>query len=300
MAQIDTRPSVPVEAFERKIRWSRIALFIEGMWPRLWLIVGLAALFVVVSLAGLWDALGITTHKISLAVFFMLLAASLFYAVRAPWPTRDDAVRRMERGSGVPHRPATSYEDTLSLNKDDPTTGAIWQAHRQRLAAQIERLGVGRPRPRTDRRDPFAIRAALLLGVVTLLGLVGDGARDRMWAAFRFGPPLTAAEARLDAWITPPAYTGRPPVLLADGARGGLLLAGSDGKPVEVPESSIIIARSSGKGSVVLELDVKPEGGPAVRQAAATATEGAEASEVRYTVKKSGQVRVLGNGSELA
>ena len=32
-------------------------------------------------------------------------------------------------------------------------------------------------------------------------------------------PALASATARLDAWLTPPVYTGKPPVMLADGAR---------------------------------------------------------------------------------
>ena len=48
--------------------------------------------------------------------------------------------------------------------------------------------------------------------------VVGDSASDRLAAAFRFGPLAKGADARLDAWITPPAYTGKAPVMLADGA----------------------------------------------------------------------------------
>ena len=300
MAEIETRSSPQQQAFERKVGMSRLAMFLESMWPRLWLVVGLLALFLVASLAGLWGTFGALTHKLVLGAFGLVLMGAMLFAARAPWPTRAAAIRRMEKGSGVPHRPATSYEDTLSLNREDPATNTIWQAHRKRLADQIRRLQVGRPQPRTDRRDPFAVRAALLLGVLTLLGLVGDGAKDRLAAAFRFGPPITAAEARLDAWVTPPAYTSKAPLLLADGARGGILLAGSDGKPLEVPEKSVIIARSSGKGAVQVELDIKPEGAAGERIAANAATEGSDAFEVRYTIKRSGQVRAMAGSSELA
>ena len=77
-------------------------------------------------------------------------------------------MRRIERVSGIPHRPASSYEDTITANADDPRTTAIWQAHRARLAAALARLRVGKPHPRTDRADPIALRALLLLGVVAV------------------------------------------------------------------------------------------------------------------------------------
>ncbi len=55
-----------------------------------------------------------------------------------------------------------------------------------RLAAALSRPVVGKPRPRTDRAAPIALRALLILGVVALGALVGDGAADRLASAFRF------------------------------------------------------------------------------------------------------------------
>ena len=86
--------------------------------------------------------------------------------------------------------------------------------------------------------DPFALRALLLLGVFVLTVVVGDSAADRLWSAFRFSPLAKGAEARLDAWITPPSYTGKPPIMLADGGyhrapRAGREPAGA----MEVPGS---------------------------------------------------------------
>ena len=262
-------PVKPLTPFEKKVRWGTRALYLERLWPRLWLIVGVVGLFVLASLAGFWIEAGQLAHKLALAAFAVALVGAFVYAARVQWPSREDAIRRIEQRSGFPHRPATSYEDTLTLNHDDPSTQAIWQAHKTRLADLVGRLRVGRPAPRTDRLDPFAVRGLMLLGMMMLLGIVGDSARDRVMAAFRFGPPLTAADARLDAWVTPPAYTSKPPILLADGQRGGLLMAGADGKPLEVPENSVIIARTSGIGAARLEIEMKPDNnGPVVRQAA--------------------------------
>jgi uncharacterized protein (TIGR02302 family) len=292
------------DAFELKVRRSRLALFFEQLWPRLWLVISVVALFLVASLGGLWALLDPLVHKFVLAMFGLALVAAAVFAARVPWPSREAAIRRIELRSGLPHRPATSYEDNLTINRNDPATQAIWQAHRSRLSELVRRLRVGRPSPRTDRRDPFAVRALLMLAVVMLLGLVGDSARDRVMAAFRFGPPMTAAEARLDAWVTPPAYTARPPLLLADGARGGLLLAGSDGKPLEVPENSVVVARTSGKGAVQLELEVRGEGSAdkssqRIKVEPKKDEAPSDVSEVRYTLRRSGEVRVFGAGSEL-
>ncbi len=211
----------PLDAkFARKVRASRWALFFERLWPRVWLILGLVGLFLLVSLAGLWPMLPDLAHYIVLGLFAIGGVAALLHAVRTPFPSHDEAVRRIERVSGVPHRPASSYEDTVTANADDPRTAAIWQAHRARLAAALARLRVGPPHPRADRQDPIALRGLMVLGVVALLALVGDSVSDRLRSAFRFNSAIAMAEARLDAWVTPPSYTGKPPVMLADGARG--------------------------------------------------------------------------------
>ena len=198
-------------AFERKVSLSRLVLLFERLWPRLWLVIGVLGLFVLASFAGLWLWLPPIVHEIVLGAFGLALLAALIAVFRVRAPTRDEAIRRIERRSGVPHRPASSYEDTLSASTANPATERIWLAHKARLAALLARLRVGTPQPRTDRNDPYALRALLVLGVVLLMGLVGDSAKDRLFAAFRFSPDVQLANARLDAWVTPPAYTGRPP-----------------------------------------------------------------------------------------
>ena len=49
-------------AFERKVRRSRWALLFERMWPRLWLLIGIATLFAVMSVFGIWAHLDDVVH----------------------------------------------------------------------------------------------------------------------------------------------------------------------------------------------------------------------------------------------
>src|SRR3954453_1236567 len=200
-------PATALErAFERKVRLGKWALLFEHLWPRAWLVLGLAGLFVGVSLAGLWPRLPELTHKIVLALFGVAFAIALLALMRVRWPSREQAIRRVEAVSGIKHRPASSYEDTLTLGASDTRTAALWRVHRQRLAALLQKMRVGHPSPRTDRYDPFALRALLLLSVFVLLVAVGDSASDRLRSAFRFSALSKGAEAITDAWVTPPAY----------------------------------------------------------------------------------------------
>ena len=249
-------------AFERKVHLSKWALLFEQVWPRAWLLLGLAGLFIAVSLAGLWPRLPELPHKVVLGLFGLAFLAGFIALLSVRWPAREEAIRRVEGISGIRHRPASSYEDTLTLGAEDARTAALWNAHRQRLAALLAKLRVGRPAPRTDRYDPFALRALLLLGVFALMVVVGDSAADRLWSAFRFSPLAKGAEARLDAWITPPSYTGKPPIMLADGGITGP--RAQDNRPVgvmEVPDKSVLIVRAGGAGIRGLTIQVPGEDG---------------------------------------
>jgi uncharacterized protein (TIGR02302 family) len=302
MAKRQQTAPTPIErAFERKVRLSKWALLFERLWPRVWLVLGLAGLFIAVSLAGLWPRLPELPHKVVLGLFGLAFAVALVAILRVRWPSRELAIRRVEGVSGIRHRPASSYEDTLSLNAEDARTAALWRVHRQRLAALLAKLRVGRPTPRTDRYDPFALRALLLLGVFVLIVVVGDTASDRLRSAFRFGALAKGAEARLDAWITPPAYTGRPPVMLADGSHGLVRVAERPAGPIEVPERSVLVVRASGAGIGTLSLQAPTaEGDKPATLEAPEAANASDVSELKFELRKSGTVAVFGSGTPLA
>jgi uncharacterized protein (TIGR02302 family) len=303
----DRAPSSPEAAvsrtFARKVRLSLWALFFERLWPRLWLLIGLAILFVILSFAGVWPRLSPLTHQIVLALFAIAGLVALGYAARVPWPSRDDAIRRIERRSGVPHRPATSYEDTLTSGGDAaPETAALWQAHRQRLARAIERLRVGTPSPRADRFDPFAVRALALLALASIALLATGSLSDKIASAFRISAAGIGTATRLDAWVTPPPYTALPPILLADGA-AAVQSSSAKSQLLEVPENALLTLRGNGFGQSGVALEILEEGASQpVRVDADPPKSGDKAAiaEARYEIKKSARVRALSGATELA
>ena len=289
-------------SFARKVRLSAWALFFERLWPRLWFFIGIAALFAGLSLLGVWFLLPALVHQAGVAILALAAVVALIYAARAPWPTRDEAVRRIERRSGVAHRPASSYEDTLSAPASSPETNALWQAHRQRLTRAIERLKVGNPSPRADRFDPFAMRSLALLLLLPAAALVTGSFSDRLASAFRFGASDARPGARLDAWVTPPPYTAVPPVLLADGS-DTVTKPEDKAKLLEVPERSLLTMRGIGFGSSGVTLEVMSDGASETIKIASDAPKAGDTSglaEVRYELKSSARIRALSGGSELA
>ena len=285
------RPDAQSQRLERKVGLSRLALYFERVWPRFWVAIVVAAAFVLVSMTGFWSTVSEPVHLASLAGFALAALASIIFAFRVPFPTRDESVRRLERDSGVLHRPASTYEDTVTGADDGSTTAAIWKVHQERLKARLDGLEVGVPRPDTAKRDPVALRAIVMIAVVAGLLLAGDSAYDRLQSAFRFGSQLPAAGARLDAWVTPPHYTARAPILLADGSRkpeSGAGDAVATPAAIDVPDKSQVIVRIGGAEQAEFKLLFENAIGEVVATAEAKkppAPEGeAQAGEAKSTI----------------
>ena len=228
--------------FDRRVRLSFLALLGERVWEALlWPFLVVLA-FLVVSLLELWSLLPPLAHRVLLGGFGLALIVSFLPLLRISLPTRQEALRRLERNAGIKHRPASSYEDNLSATPPKETA-ALWAVHRERLSRLIGKLRPSWPAPRPDRNDPYAIRAALLLGVVAAALAAGGNVTDRLRAAF--APEATSAPAmlRLDAWVTPPVYTGIAPIVLADGSEK--VGAGAESfRALSVPERSQLIVRT--------------------------------------------------------
>lgn len=289
-------------AFARKVKLSTLALFFERLWPRLWLLVALAALLAVLSLSGAFLTLSPTVHTAVMAAFALAALGALIFAARVTWPTREEAIRRIERRSGVAHRPATSYEDTLSANVENPATNMLWQAHRERLARAMARLRVGNPSPRADRFDPLALRILPLLLLVPAFGLVSGSLYERLASAFKFSGGAAQLDTRVDAWVTPPAYTGKPPIMLADGNAPVTADGEGDGgaKLFEVPIKSTLTLRGSGFKGAPVTFEITEAG--ADKPVTATADppkDKLDIVEVRYELKAASRVTARAGGREV-
>ncbi|TQF32611.1 TIGR02302 family protein [Bradyrhizobium sp. UNPA324] len=224
----------------------------ERAWPHLARLLTVVGLFLVVSWAGLWLALPFIARAIGLLVFAGVAIAALLPLIRFRWPGREEALSRLDRGSGIRHRPATTLTDTLS--SQDPVAQALWQAQRERTLATIKRIRAGLPHPRLALHDPWALRALVMVMLVATFFAAGDERGMRLGAAFDWNGVLAPANVRVDAWVTPPLYTGKPPVILSAANKEAAALPASG--PLAVPAGSTLIVRSSG-GS----LDVTVSGG---------------------------------------
>jgi uncharacterized protein (TIGR02302 family) len=233
------------------LRRARYAIAWERGWPHLARLLTVIGLFLVVSWAGLWLALPFVARVAGFGLFLVLALGSLFPLLRFRWPSREQGLSRLDRGSGIRHRPATALTDTLVSH--DPVAQALWQAQRERTLASIKRIRAGLPSPRLAIYDPWALRALVVVMLVATYIAAGDERAMRIAAAFDWNGVLSPANVRVDAWVTPPVYTGKPPIILSAASKEAALPAAG---PLPVPAGSTLIVRSSG-GS----LDVIAGGG---------------------------------------
>ncbi|MBL6458264.1 DUF4175 family protein [Belnapia sp. T6] len=198
------------------------------MWPRLWPVLAVVGLFLLLALLDLPGRLPPALHLLLLLGFAAalgLVAWRAFRDFRAP--DRAAAERRLERESGLRHRPLAALADRPA--GEDPAALALWRVHQERAAAQIARLKVGTPRPGLPARDPRALRVALGLALVAGLVIAGGEAGERLRRALLpgFAGPVAGPGLRLEAWVTPPAYTGAAPVFLDPAGGAATVPAGS-------------------------------------------------------------------------
>ncbi|MEC9347094.1 MAG: TIGR02302 family protein, partial [Pseudomonadota bacterium] len=255
MKQADTGPVDDIldprgrARLARTMALTRVALVWERMVPLLWPGFGALLLTFSLSLLEFWSIFPGWLHTLLLATA-SVLTLGLFARGLMRWRpvTEADVVTALDRQGGV-LRPLGTIRDRLAAGAGDPAADALWQAHRRRMAAAVNALQAPAPDARMARRDPWAVRLAVIFVFVLAVAIGGRDAGPRLQAALSpgFGPSVPADETTVEAWVTPPAYTGRAPVFLTAFATTGA-------EPVEVPTGSRIVARYHGDGTPSLAI----------------------------------------------
>src|SRR5271155_3518020 len=225
------------------LRRAEFAIAWERSWPHLARFLTVVGLFLVLSWAGLWLVLPFVARAVGLGLFLAVALAALFPLSRFRWPSRQDAL-------------------------------TLWEAQRERTLASIKRIRAGLPSPRLAIHDPWALRALIVVLMVATYFAAGDERRIRIAAAFDWNGVFAAENVRVDAWVTPPLYTGKPPIILSAANKEAALPPSG---PLAVPAGSKLIVRSSGGA-----LDVVVGGGVSEAAPAEQAPKGT--SEKHFTI----------------
>ena len=286
-------PEQALKRIELPLRLTLTGLWAERLtrafWP-LWTLV-IAAL-------GLLS-FDILDHLPLEAGWFGLIATLLciLWATVHGWrkfrrPTRDDALARLD--ATMPGRPIAALRDTQAIGAADPASQAVWQAHRSRMAVRAAAARAVEPDLRLASRDRYGLRYMALTLLVTALLF---GSLWRVASLSDLTPGSTAAAATgpaWEGWATPPTYTGKPTLYLADlsdealslpvgttislrfyGEPGALILAETVSGRTEVPPASeqgqeFTLARSGrlavqGTGGREWLVTVLPDAPPAIQ-----------------------------------
>ncbi len=282
------------------MRRARGSLLWERLWPALAALATAFGLFLAFSWAGLWIVLPPLGRAIGLVVFALLTLAAAVPLIRLRLPSLHEGLRRLDRGSGQAHRPATTIADRIAANQTDPVSQALWRAHVERALMSARRFKAGWPQPRLSLRDPIALRA---------LGAAAGGGRPssppatnaikRVAAAFDWSGVVTPANFRIDAWVTPPVYTGRPPVMLPGYRPGDSAQAQAKDQTreiVSVPAGSQLVVRATGG----VRIEIARAGGVELAPPDPKAAVPQGSEEQRFVINGDGSAVVHGAGNGLA
>jgi uncharacterized protein (TIGR02302 family) len=220
----------PADPLGTKIALARAVLAIEKFLPRLWPAVGFTGFYLALALTGVFAFIPWPLQALALAATITAVALSLVDGFEDfAWPRGIDAARKLERDSGLAHRPISERNDVLV--GDDPFSRALWDLHQARPLPG--RFRIAPPRTGLAERDPQGLRWYLLIALAAGLVLARGDTGSRLLSAFDSG---AGSAASIDAWIDPPPYTGMPLMSLRPG----------DTNTITVPQGSVLNLRVHG------------------------------------------------------
>ena len=192
--------------FERFARAIAPALIVTGF-------------FVALSWTGLWLGAPTWLRILGVSAFIGALVAALTRLRTFSWPSAGQARDALDAGDS--DAPAAALADALA-NSGDPRTQGLWRLHQLRAERLAAKLRPVVPSPRLWTVDRYALGA---LAVLAFAPRACSRGRKNTPASpppsIGAGAPADGAPSRIDAWIDPPAYTGKPPIVLSPVRRAG-------------------------------------------------------------------------------
>ncbi len=196
---------------------------------------------------------------------------------RFTWPTQGQALEKMDES--LSSHPIASLQDSPAINIKDPFAQALWAAHIEDMTAQAQAARAPIPAPNLPRQDPYGLRLLALSAVLLALIFAPKIGVKALQAPTGDAAIAAAPSVAIEAWATPPAYTGKPAVYLTELAEGA---------QIALPIGSEITLRTYGAGEFSLTENVSGEGA-----ALLASEEGEPARDGRFAVLLNGDVEVF-------
>ncbi|MEO0981902.1 MAG: DUF4175 family protein [Pseudomonadota bacterium] len=232
MADLNAIPGLRgrISDTRRRITLLRLA---KAFWPTAILV----GVFLICALSGLFDRM---TPAAAASATIITLVGGVWLTLRGraryTAPAASEAEAALDAQSEM--RPIASLKDRPAKPTVDGQV--LWREHEKRLAQAA--AGLETPSFRDDWRafDPAWLRAALPAAILGLVVVAGADAPGRVLRALSpdYGALMGAGDLRVEAWITPPEYSGKAPVFLTD-----------ETEPVRVPAGSEITLRAQARSA---------------------------------------------------
>ncbi|RWK38641.1 TIGR02302 family protein, partial [Mesorhizobium sp.] len=192
---------------------TRASMIFERGWPLLLPLAVVAGLFLSVSWLGLFQRLP-DLARIGLLILFSISALAALFALRLfRIPSAAEVDRRIEAANELLHSPVQVQTDRPS-GADSLFSQALWREHQKRMAERLSDLGADRPRTSVPDYDRWGLRAVVGLLFVTAFAFSFGPFGGRISDGFVASAARDSVPPRIDAWVTPPSYTGKPPLFL--------------------------------------------------------------------------------------
>lgn len=235
-----------IQAAHAQLRWplrlTWAGLFAERVTRAFWPVWSLVFVLVAVLAFGLLDAAPLEIVWAATALWALATLGFLLAGLwRFRWPRRAEALQRLDQT--LPGQPLSALADQQAIGAGDSGSAVVWRVHLQRMAARAAAARPAAPDLRLAQRDPFALRYVALLAFVLAM-IFGSAERLSDMQSVTPAPMRFDAQAAgisWEAWIQPPAYTGRPSLYLNEVDRASL----------EVPEGSRATIRLYGQSGVL-------------------------------------------------
>ncbi len=232
----------PNPALTRALRGTLAGLWAERLARCFWPFTTLAFLFiaalgfgvqdVVPPFWAMWGALG---------AILVLLVAVFWGAWRLNIPTRAEALARLD--ASMPGRPLSTLADDQAIGTEDEASRRVWLAHLARMQARLAKARAVPGDLRLAARDRYGLRYIALTAFAVALVF---GAPSRITEITEIAQIPSRAEAvalgpSWEAWVQPPAYTGRPSLYLNE----------VDRPTLQLPQGSRVTVRFYGQQGVM-------------------------------------------------
>ena len=229
MSQI-TDSSALSKRLTQYVRRAWAQLYLEHYAPVFALAFAIIAVFLIGAFGGVWERIGDPWRLIVLTLALAVLVRAFLKARLKSRPNLSAARRRVEQDSDVKHRPLDVLDDTPAISKD------VWPAHFQQAHRSSEKLQPAKWRHVIAPMDKYYLRYALPCAVVLamMVGFGDNSERLRRSLSPSWQSAINPSDISFEAWVDPPAYTGRPPLYF------------KDKKNIDVPAGSELVARISG------------------------------------------------------